>query len=221
MHLVLQVLNDKNIDIACIQETWFTSESGTITSIIKQAGYNIVHFYRTNKVGAGVAILWKPKLEHLKHVCKIKTKDYVSLHYQCIVFDFKPKLIIISIYRLQEIPFKQFLEDLDDLITDHFNNTHSLILLGDFNVHFDYFQHNHTIRLVDLASSFGLSQLIEGSTHKHSHGSRFEKNYCSQSRQSSYLLFLNQSSFTLNQWFSSKQCEISSVSHASMGPVYT
>ena len=169
MHLVLQVLNDKNIDIACIQETWFTSESGTITSIIKQAGYNIVHFYRTNKVGAGVAILWKPKLEHLKHVCKIKTKDYVSLHYQCIVFDFKPKLIIISIYRLQEIPFKQFLEDLDDLITDHFNNTHSLILLGDFNVHFDDFQHNHTIRLVDLASSFGLSQLIEGSTHKHSH----------------------------------------------------
>ena len=108
MHIVLQVLNDKNIDIACFQETWLTSESSTITSIIKQAGYNIVHVFRTHKKGAGVAILWKTKLESIKHVCKIKTKDYISLQYQCIVFNFKPKVIIISIYRLQEIPFKQF-----------------------------------------------------------------------------------------------------------------
>lgn len=137
--------------------------------MIKQAGYNIVHTFRTEKRGAGVAILWKEKLESLKHVCKVQTKTYASFQYQCIVFNFKPKLIIISIYRLQEISFTQFLSDLDDLINDHFSTSHSLILVGDFNVHFEKTDSRDTFLLSDLASSFGLSQLINGSTHKHGH----------------------------------------------------
>ena len=165
IHTILQVLSDEDIDIACFQETWFSSETNAITSIIKEAGYNIVHVFRTDKKGAGVAVIWKNKLDSLKQICKIKTKDYISLQYQCIVFNFKPKIIIISIYRLQEIPFKQFLDDFEDLINDHFNNTHSLILIGDINVHFEKPESRETILLSDLTSSFGLSQLINGPTH--------------------------------------------------------
>ena len=169
IHAVLQILNDLNIDIACFQETWLSSETSTITSIIKEAGYNIEHVFRSDKRGAGVAIIWKTKFESLKQVCKTKTKNYSSLQYQCVIFNFKTKLLVISIYRLQEVPFKQFLEDLDDLINDHFNNTHSLILLGDFNVHFDNAESRDTVLLSDLTSSFGLSQLISSPTHKLGH----------------------------------------------------
>ena len=105
-------------------------------------------------------------MESVKHVCKVRIKNYASFQYQCLNFNFKPKLNIISIYRLQEIPISQFLLDLDDLITDHFNNSHSLILIGDFNVHFEKPESRETILLSDLTSSFGLSQLINGTTHK-------------------------------------------------------
>ena len=169
IHSVIQVLHDNNIDIACFQETWLSSETSVTTAIIKEAGYNIDHVFRTDKRGAGVAILSKKKFESLKCKCKVRTKVYSSLQYQCAVFNFAPKLIIISIYRLQEISFTQFLADLDSLINDHFNSSHSLVLIGDFNVHFEKTELGETILLSDLTSSFGLSQLFNGPTHKHGH----------------------------------------------------
>ena len=169
IHLVLQVLNDENVDIACIQETWLSSESSTTTSIIKQAGYNINHVFRNNKRGAGVAILWKEKYKHISRTCKIPVQTYSSFQYQCTVFNFKTKLLIISIYRLQEISFNQFLTDLESLINDHFSFSQSLILIGDLNVHFEKNESHDTILLSDLASSFGLSQLVNSPTHKHGH----------------------------------------------------
>ena len=108
-------------------------------------------------------------MESFKHICKIQAKNYYSFQYQCINFHFNPKLTIISIYRLQEISTTQFLLDLDDLINDHFNNSHSLILVGDFNVHFEKTESRDTILLSDLTSSFGLSQIINGPTHKLGH----------------------------------------------------
>lgn len=168
IHSVLQVLNDDNTDIVCLQETWFSSETNAITSIIKQAGYNIDHVFRS-KVGAGVAILWKTKFQSLKQICKIPAKTYVSLQYQCVVFNFDPKLIILSIYRLQEISFTQFLTDLDEIINDHFSNSHSFIIVGDFNVHFEKSESRNTVLLSDLMSSFGLSQLTNGPTHQLGH----------------------------------------------------
>ena len=169
IHTVLQVLSDEDIDIACVQETWLSSESSVTTSIIKQAGYNISHVFRNEKRGAGVAILWKEKFKSFKQNCKVQPKTYLSLQHQCAVFNFNPKLIIISIYRLQEIPFTVFLKELDSLINDHFNLTHSLILIGDFNAHFERHELHDTVLLSDLTSSFGLSQLISGPTHKAGH----------------------------------------------------
>ena len=61
IHIILQVLHDEKIDIACIQETWLSSESNLITSIIKQAGFNIAHVFRSDKRGAGVARRWKER----------------------------------------------------------------------------------------------------------------------------------------------------------------
>ena len=169
IHSVLQVLNDENADIICIQETWFSSETNTITSIIKQAGYNLTHVFRSEKRGAGIAILWKEKWQSLKHICKIPGRSYISLQYNCVVFNFEPKLIILSIYRLQEVSFTNFLADLDEIINDHFSNSHSLIIVGDFNVHYEKNELRDTVLLSDLMSSFGLSQLIVGPTHKHGH----------------------------------------------------
>ena len=170
IHLILQVLNDENIDIACIQETWFSSESNIITSIIKKAGYNISHVYRSDKVGAGVAIIWKNQLQSVTQICKIIPQDYISLQYKCMVFNLRPKILLISIYRLQEQPFSQFLIDLEHLISSHFNNSHSFILVGDFNTHFEKTDSNNNILLSDLMASYGLSsQFVDGPTHKKGH----------------------------------------------------
>ena len=54
---VLQILEDNDIQIACITETWFDADKGTFTSTIKDEGYKILHSPRTDKRGGGIAII--------------------------------------------------------------------------------------------------------------------------------------------------------------------
>ena len=116
-----------------------------------------------------MAIIWKEHLQPTTQLCKIQSKNYVSFQYQCMLFNFEPKLLIISIYRLQEIAFTQFLIDLEDLMSNHFSNSHSFLLVGDFNTHFEKTDLRDNILLSDLMSSFGLSQQVNGPTHKAGH----------------------------------------------------
>ena len=60
---MLQVLEDNEIHIACITETWFDSIKGTFTTAIKEAGFEIVHDAREDKRGGGTAIIYKEKLK--------------------------------------------------------------------------------------------------------------------------------------------------------------
>ena len=58
-----EILEDNNIQIACIIETWFDAEKGTFTSTIKDEGYKILHSPRTDKRGGGTAIIYKENLK--------------------------------------------------------------------------------------------------------------------------------------------------------------
>ena len=72
---VTQFLCDRQVDIACISETWLSSENSVTTFAIKEAGYQIDHSYR-GKRGGGVAILWK---QQFKVTCNLKNKIYESM----------------------------------------------------------------------------------------------------------------------------------------------
>ena len=56
---VLLFIEDNDIDIACLSETWFDAQKGRFTAQVKQAGYEICHANRDDKRGGGVAILYK------------------------------------------------------------------------------------------------------------------------------------------------------------------
>ena len=59
---LLQILEDYNISIACITETWFDSKTGTFSSVIKKNGFELHHAFREGKRGGGSAILYKSHL---------------------------------------------------------------------------------------------------------------------------------------------------------------
>ena len=59
---VLQFIEDNDIGISCLCETWFDSQKGKFTARIKEAGFEIVHANRDDRRGGGVAILYKKSL---------------------------------------------------------------------------------------------------------------------------------------------------------------
>ena len=68
---LLQFIEDSNVKIACICETWFDSQTGRHTAVIKEAGYEIIHANREGKRGGGVAIMYKES-NKVKQVRKAK-----------------------------------------------------------------------------------------------------------------------------------------------------
>ena len=65
----IQILDDKNISIACVTETWFDRKTGTFSKAIKDAGFKINHDFRPNKRGGGCAIMYKRNLTIKKGFC--------------------------------------------------------------------------------------------------------------------------------------------------------
>ena len=56
---VMALVSDRDIDLIFISETWLTETHNNITATIRDHGYNIHHFHRGNRIGGGVAIIFK------------------------------------------------------------------------------------------------------------------------------------------------------------------
>ena len=162
---VMQFLIDNDVDIACISETWLSDESSMVTFKIKESGYMIDHAYRSKR-GGGVAILWKPQI---KLKCNLRSKCYQSFQYKNVLLDGLIKTNLICLYRHQEIATAQFMEDLEDLLSSQSSKADTVVLTGDFNFHFEKSNEKNVQDLVDLTSSYGLSQFVSGPSHERGH----------------------------------------------------
>ena len=83
----LQILDDRNITIACVTETWFDRKTGTFSKTIKDAGFKLNHDFRTDKRGGGCAILYSKNLA-VKNG-KASTSEFTSFEYSSIILTIK------------------------------------------------------------------------------------------------------------------------------------
>ena len=54
---LLSLLEDEDLDVAAIIETWFTTQNNNITAELGEKGFSIYHFNREIKKGGGVALI--------------------------------------------------------------------------------------------------------------------------------------------------------------------
>ena len=157
------ILIDNEIDLAFVSEMWFNSQSNSITALIKTYGFEIIHVFR-EKRGGGVGILWKKGLQ--KHVRFSSVKNnFDTFHYQIIIFNGTIKTTFICIYRFQETPYSVFCEELNGLLLQ-IDPSNPIILVGDFNFHFEKSDNREVRCLSGVMSSLGFSQFVSGPTHK-------------------------------------------------------
>ena len=163
---VISVMIDKEIGLGLFTETWFSTLSNSTTAIIKNYGFDIIHSYR-EKRGAGVAIVWNTRIGKQIKISPISA-SFETFQFQNIIFQGLFKMNILVIYRLQETNFKQFLLELDHLISQQMSHL-PLLLTGDFNVHYEKTEDCNVKGLMYLASSYGLTQFVSGPTHRQGH----------------------------------------------------
>ena len=132
---------------------------------LKSYGYKLTHFFRPNRSGGGVAFLLRKDLLFKKVVINLKV---VSFEWHVIRFP-SYRYLFVTIYRKQEISMLTFLEEFSDFMSVICNKTlDTLILSGDFNVHFET-TGKYSRDLRNLLATYGLQQVVKDSTHKDGH----------------------------------------------------
>ena len=159
---MLQVIRDEDIAITCICETWFDSQKGKHKAVIKEEGFEVTHENRGGKRGGGVAIIYRQQ-------CKIKkgegsTEKYLSFEYvYCILQTTEFKVLLVCLYRLQEVSFTTFCDEIEKFMEAIFHKGDQVIVIGDFNEWAEE-QNADSMNLLTMMNAFGLSQCIQGAT---------------------------------------------------------
>ena len=164
----LQIIDDNDIGIACVCESWFDSEKGIFTKTIKKRGYKLHHAYR-EKRGGGSAIIYKKELA--VKIGEASSTQYESFEYAYVTLTIQSKrrLLIANIYRNQEIAYTLFHDEFSAFMDKIMNRGDVLLIIGDFNVWMDVEGDMQREKLLTLMSGYGLSQMINEPTHRSGH----------------------------------------------------
>ena len=164
----LHIIEDRNVHIACITETWFDSSNGKFTATVKEAGYGIVHCFREKKRGGGTAVMYKKEF-------KVKPGDESSSKYESFEFSSiyvkhdSTNILIICIYRKQEVSCKTFCSELETYLDKMSEKNDELMIVGDFNIWVDVKANKEAKQLLNLMSAYGLTQIVQEPTHRNRH----------------------------------------------------
>lgn len=157
------LLEDADIEVAAITETWFASQHNNSTAIIRDKGYSISHLNRDDRRGGGVALIYKNNFK----LSNAKTYSFDT--FECILVSIASAssrhLNFIVVYRYCELAPAPFLSEFYNFIDSIFMSFKNFIILGDFNLHVNDILDPVIVKLNDIFSTFGLTQLVESHTH--------------------------------------------------------
>ena len=165
----LQILEDNQIDIACITETWFDRKTGPFSKTIKEAGYAIHHAYREGKRGGGSAIIYKKTLSVKKGEASASEYTSFEFSYVTITLTSGRKLLLVCLYRKQEIHVNIFLDEMSSFMDIISRKDGAMLVVGDFNVWADETDGKESCDVMDLMNSYGLIQTVDEPTNRSGH----------------------------------------------------
>ncbi|KAL8560396.1 hypothetical protein ACOMHN_006127 [Nucella lapillus] len=135
------------------------------------SGFVLKSYPRASK-GGGIAVIFRESL--VPHVTFKKALPFRHSTFEVVELTIScsgKSTCIVCIYRpppnaKNKFSFPLFLEEFEELVDYH--NTHSpnIILIGDFNIHFDNPHNSDTKQICELLTSYELVQLVDKPTRK-------------------------------------------------------
>lgn len=171
---VSDFIMDNQIDVLAMTETWLApgDRDRCIRSEVTPPGYDLLDVPRSKGRGGGVALILKNSV----HVKKQKI-SVVTTSYECMEVLLNASSCFIRVLIVYRPPstgksgspssvfFEEFTKHLDELCTA----SGQLLIIGDFNFHYDDSASHDVLMLKDVMETFSLKQHVVGATHKKGH----------------------------------------------------
>ena len=175
--LLKEFIKDKDIDIMFIQETWFntTGDEG-LCADLAPPNYTATSFPRSSH-GGGLAIIYRNSLK--RNIAIKQDLGFSHKSFEVVQLNLNINNQLITFYNVYEtIPRKGKNNLTDNDFYDEFHDFLSfcnqkvknrLLILGDFNIHFDQPKNPYTKKIIDLLDIFQLVQSVTGPTQQSGH----------------------------------------------------
>ena len=158
----LELVNN-NLDLCILTETWIKEHDMVTPTRLCPSGYKSLSISRQNRVGGGIAIVYKNKL----NVSIARVQPFKSMELSCFSISAGNRLInLITIYRPPDSNVLEFCNELDKLLETNINSSGELILLGDFNIAVNKPSDAEPATFLDVLDSFNLINRVDKPTHR-------------------------------------------------------
>ena len=168
------IVQDK-LDVLAVQETWLSGNEKDNCALAEIARtlphFDFVQSPRISSRGGGVCVLAKKGFKMSTN----KTCDYPSFEYMDINISRGSSTIrLFNIYRpppsqKNKLTKSMFLDDFSKFLESTISIPCEILILGDFNVHFDVADDRFASAFRDLLDTAGLRQGVTEKTHKSGH----------------------------------------------------
>ena len=158
----LELVNN-NLDLCILTETWI-KECDTITPTrLCPNGYKSLSISRQDRVGGGIAIVYKCEL----NISLASNQPFKTMESSCFSISTGNRLInLITIYRPPDSNVLEFCNELTKLLETNINLSGELILLGDFNIAVNKPLDAVPASFLDVLHSFSLINRVDKPTHR-------------------------------------------------------
>jgi hypothetical protein len=164
---VFDFIVDHHTDLLAITETWLSTDTEPfVHANILPQGYKMITKNREGR-GGGVGLIYRASLACLARPSDARA-SFEHLEVNCSLP--RGQVLLVTLYRPPPSPanrltFAQFKEEFADYITDIICDSRNLLLVGDFNVHWNNENDPNARWLRDLAAAHGLEQHLHSPTH--------------------------------------------------------
>jgi hypothetical protein len=167
--LVQDYCRDENIDLFLVTESWLKDDDLAVIGELENSGrFTLLHTPRAGRAGGGVACLVNSKF----HATKVNTPKMKSFEHIAISLKSDRKSVsVVVLYRPEPsrhnpYTMSEFFDEFTQLLA-HFNSIRGeVVIVGDFNFHFNKHDNTNTIQLKEIFDTFGLQQHVKEPTHR-------------------------------------------------------
>ena len=165
---IAEHITDEQIDLCAVTETWLTSESNRVTlGNLTPEGYTLMHVPRKDKKGGGVAIICRSSLKVTVQPTEELYETFERI--EVLLSSSKACIRLSVIYRPPSSSIQQFLSDFQHYMDSHATTSGQLLLIGDFNIHYESSENPNAQRFHDLVEWMNLQQHVNDPTHDRGH----------------------------------------------------
>ena len=161
-----EMILDDGIDILLMTETWLYAQ-GDEAEITPRC-YVLRSFPRTGSRGGGIALIVLDPFCDSTSFKRLSFQSFeaVELH----ISGRNLSVSVVCLYRpppsrKHELSSQLFLQEFPEFLTQFAGSHNDLVLLGDFNFHYDDFADTQANRLKTVLSDHALTQLVDVPTH--------------------------------------------------------